>query len=176
MSVKVFSGWCLLNRRPFCYQTWYGDATLRVGVSCRKMCLLCSRSDMTLSTIPSELRSLWPTDSVWWYVIISQIAYWTKWITVFKVRVTPNVQNVNECLSRMTRRRQYNFHFGPTQIGSLCSWAAIFLLDTNIVCVFVCVCVCVCVLARMRTFMQSRQYSHFSVFLYFWTRLCIIVS
>ena len=41
---ECLSKWCLLHHQTFCFQLWYCDASLWVGVSCQKIYLLFSRS------------------------------------------------------------------------------------------------------------------------------------
>ena len=73
---ECLSRWYLLNRRTFCYQTWYGDAASRTILSCRKklfpkfkvkVTLRAHMNKIWLSNISSELLVLgnqtWSNDT-----------------------------------------------------------------------------------------------------------------
>ena len=96
---EYLSGWYHLNRRTFCYETWYGDAASLARVSCGKklVCYLQGQGhskdscdqNMALSTISSKLFISWQLNLVWWYIITSQSVLWRKKrVTAFKVKVT----------------------------------------------------------------------------------------
>ena len=81
------SGWHLLIRKIFCYQTWYSDAASWVGVSCREEMYTVFKVKVTarahtikiwLSAISSELLILWQPNLVWWYIITSPSILWKK--------------------------------------------------------------------------------------------------
>ena len=60
------STWYLRNHQAFCFQTWYCDASIWVGVSCKKIDLLFSRSRLLQELIWSNYDSFfcifWTTD------------------------------------------------------------------------------------------------------------------
>ena len=77
------SRWYLLNHHTFCFQSWYCDASLWVGVSCKKIDLLFSRSRSLQELIWSKYfhfyRIFWTADP---------FATKLDWFAVFKVNIT----------------------------------------------------------------------------------------
>ena len=65
-NVNVFSRWYLLNHLTFCFQTWYCDASLRIGVSYKEIDLLFSRSmslqELTWSKYDNFYCIFWNAD------------------------------------------------------------------------------------------------------------------
>ena len=111
---QILSGWYLLDCSTFCNQTGYGGVLSRDGVSCRKICLLSSRSrsqwgliinywNMTCST---STTFFWTADSLAIKLGLMvhhhkpECLVGKKKKIVFKVKVTAKVQNVNEWMSR----------------------------------------------------------------------------
>ena len=116
---ECLSGWCLLNRRTFCYETWCSITSQMVM---RKFCCCCCLQgqdhsqgsydqNMTLFTILSHLLIPWQPKLVWWYIIICQSVFWKKLdhcsqgqahsegskSVVAKVKFTEKVKNSSEC-------------------------------------------------------------------------------
>ena len=56
---RCLSRWYFLNRRTFCYQTRYCDASSWAGVSCKKICLLFSRSRSKQGLVWSKYDSFY---------------------------------------------------------------------------------------------------------------------
>ena len=56
---RCLSKWYFLNRRTFCYQTRYCDASSWAGVSCKNICLLFSRSRSQQGLVWSKYDSFY---------------------------------------------------------------------------------------------------------------------
>ena len=106
---SCLSRWYLLNQQAFCFQTWYYDASSWVGVSCKKINLLLSRSRSLRELIWSKFDNFY---CIFWTAgpfatkldlmvhCHKSECFMEKWECCVQGQGHSKFQNFNECFSR----------------------------------------------------------------------------
>ena len=133
------SRWYLLNHQAFCFQTWYYDASSWVGVSCKKINLLLSRS--------RSLRELiWSKFDSFYYIFrtadpfaikLGLVVHWDmqeclmKKLDCVQGQGHSKIQNVSKCLSKWYLLNRWTFYY-QTWYGDASLWARLSFKKTGL--------------------------------------------